>query len=291
MTPRSTRVRHDADGRLDGDLACVNCGHNLRGLRSVDPCTECGTPIQLSFCGSALNASDPTWVRHQRLGVATISLTMIWLWLPPAWLVLGYGVWRLTTPKPQVRGWLEQASLCIGRVVLAWVFPALLAVILADALLGAYEYSFLDAVGMPDGVLAVLADIIACVVFCVVLLKIAAVARLAHSRRLRRLAVLGAACCLIALAMATLWLTQISRPVYRQTFDFVPALTVLSTLAGLGALAVVLIVAWQLLHVAEVQARALRDQPKVWRRPTPGARWQRSATARPGGGERADDPG
>jgi hypothetical protein len=98
--PFPRRLTYDAHGRLSQDLACVSCGHNLRGLLPSAVCTECGAPITWSFSGSRLHASDPTWVNRLRSGVACMAVALPFLWFPPAWLLFGVGLWRLSTPEP-----------------------------------------------------------------------------------------------------------------------------------------------------------------------------------------------
>jgi len=130
LTSTSQAVPRDADGRLAGDLACVQCGYNLRGLSPEGRCPECGCPVGRASWGTLLRYSDPDWVerlaRGMRWVVGGIILTCLALALAGAMgfaelrglprvkvpeslatlpgvglsVVFLVGYWLLTTPDP-----------------------------------------------------------------------------------------------------------------------------------------------------------------------------------------------
>ena len=55
-----------------GDIPCVHCGYNLRGLPEGGRCPECGTPIAQSSHGNLLSAADPAWVQRIYRGQALV---------------------------------------------------------------------------------------------------------------------------------------------------------------------------------------------------------------------------
>ena len=63
-------VAYDADGRIGQDLACLECGYNLRGLLDDGQCPECGASVHQSARLAWLCQHDPAWLR--RLARATI---------------------------------------------------------------------------------------------------------------------------------------------------------------------------------------------------------------------------
>ena len=51
-------MRTPSEPRIAEDLACVGCGHNLRGMPSSSPCPECGRPIRDTLEGQAVEAGN-----------------------------------------------------------------------------------------------------------------------------------------------------------------------------------------------------------------------------------------
>lgn len=64
----------DNAGMIGFDLACINCGYNLRGLRGDGVCPECANPIGQSLRGDRLIFSSSEWLKHLRRGAAL----MLW---------------------------------------------------------------------------------------------------------------------------------------------------------------------------------------------------------------------
>jgi len=58
----------DADGHLDSDIDCINCGYNLRTLHPQHACPECGKPVIGSLTGDCLAYADPKWLKRVHWG-------------------------------------------------------------------------------------------------------------------------------------------------------------------------------------------------------------------------------
>jgi len=111
-----------------GDLACVQCGYNLKGLRRGGACPECGRPIPPLRTGrvrsSVMTDAPPTYLRRlsvELLGMAVlfplmiVSLALLGSTravlaavpacpIAGAWWVL---VWRVTAMRPATKGDIE----------------------------------------------------------------------------------------------------------------------------------------------------------------------------------------
>ena len=121
----------DASGRLASDVACVQCGYNLRGALGPPEgrCPECGLPVGRSTMGHWLRFAEPDWLRTvwggmNRLAVLIVcsavisdvvfsgymAAQLLWgdevlrastLLFACTGLVVGlHGIWRVTTPEP-----------------------------------------------------------------------------------------------------------------------------------------------------------------------------------------------
>jgi len=128
---QTTRIRLDANGRIDEDVSCRKCGYNLRTLLPDGICPECATAVGRSLQGDFLRFSDPYWVESLASGmnwiVASIVLSFVtgglgggaavcmrwapsrpdvWFLLPM--LAIGLvgiiGYWRVTVPDPSGLG-------------------------------------------------------------------------------------------------------------------------------------------------------------------------------------------
>lgn len=139
---------------LDRDVACVNCGYNLRGLAPGGDCPECGSAVRQSLREDRLADAPLAWLRRVRWGAYVLvaalvllpvvnlvpaavlawgawapSMTLVQLGVVLAWgvnlLAVGVGVmglWLLTAPEPgraePATDWRPRAA---GRVaLLAW---------------------------------------------------------------------------------------------------------------------------------------------------------------------------
>ncbi|UCG33507.1 MAG: hypothetical protein JSU68_02515, partial [Phycisphaerales bacterium] len=78
--------RTDSQGAIAIDLACLQCGYNLRGLDPAGRCPECGVGIALSTRGDLLRFANPDWLRRVKLGADLMLATILLS------LVLGFGV-------------------------------------------------------------------------------------------------------------------------------------------------------------------------------------------------------
>jgi hypothetical protein len=63
-----TPVTLNAEGRVAGDLACIQCGYNLRTLHREAKCPECGLEVARSMRGDRLRYSDPAWLAKVAVG-------------------------------------------------------------------------------------------------------------------------------------------------------------------------------------------------------------------------------
>lgn len=72
----SFEVLLDGAGRLNQDLACRQCGYNLRGLAIAGTCPECQTPIGKSVRPDLLRFAEPRWVERLALGMTLILVAM-----------------------------------------------------------------------------------------------------------------------------------------------------------------------------------------------------------------------
>ncbi len=68
-------------GDINIDVACINCGYNLRGLTIDMACPECGTAVGRSIQGDHLQFANPDWVSKLALGmnliVAGIAINIV----------------------------------------------------------------------------------------------------------------------------------------------------------------------------------------------------------------------
>ncbi|MCA9244610.1 MAG: hypothetical protein KDA32_11675 [Phycisphaerales bacterium] len=80
------------------NVRCVRCGHQLRGLPAGANCPECGLETATSLSGQPLASEPASWVARVRRGQTLIMLGLPLIWLPPAWLLLVWGCWLVTSP-------------------------------------------------------------------------------------------------------------------------------------------------------------------------------------------------
>jgi len=66
----------DDDGRITINVACVNCGYNLRTLLASGVCPECAAPVAHSAHGYFLSFAPPDWVRRLARGVLLLIIAM-----------------------------------------------------------------------------------------------------------------------------------------------------------------------------------------------------------------------
>jgi hypothetical protein len=96
---------------VQADLACVNCGYNLRTLSAGGLCPECAAPVIDSLRRSNLNVADAGWLRRVGRGLGWLAIIqMFWLGLHAVWPVSAL----LSTPPPA--GYIK-CHLLLGPVV------------------------------------------------------------------------------------------------------------------------------------------------------------------------------
>ena len=84
------------------DEPCAGCGYNLRGLAFDGACPECGRAVAASARGNGWAAVPSVWRSRLWAGASRARWAMTWVWLGVYPSVLGsvWGVWALTTPRP-----------------------------------------------------------------------------------------------------------------------------------------------------------------------------------------------
>ena len=274
----SGAISWDADDRLAGDLRCVSCGYNLRGLARSGICGECGAPIKLSLAGSGLGFADPAWIGRLRTGTACLALTLPWLWFPPAWFAFGVGLWRITAPDPATTPSEKRLPITVLRLLL-FAYPPIVWFCLLP--LGAFLcYTHAASLNL-DPARATL-FLMAVALLSLLLITSAAVRRIVvreGSTRLRpwqdKAFWLGG----LSLALVGAWGINEVAALQIDVLDVLGIAGALAGLAGFGFLLASLVGTWRILERAEAQARALRAEVHYWQRPAPGASHLSSASA------------
>jgi hypothetical protein len=266
----SETITWDTDDRLATDVHCVSCGYNLRGLKRSGVCGECGVPIKYSLAGNYLSCADPVWVNRLRTGAASLALALPWLWFPPAWLAVSYGLWCVSAPDP--------ARAHRGTGTLAAISRALLAGLPCLLLYGAVPlcvtYWFANAAALKFDPAEATLFLLGCVLLLVPPLATAATWRVAvrdGARWLRHC--YGAAFWLGIASLLGVAGRGIDSVILLQT-DILLALGAIGVPLGLLAfvfLGVCLYATWRNLERAEAQARALRTEVRYWQRLVPGS--------------------
>jgi hypothetical protein len=76
----STNNSADAAGvgeEIAGDLTCLHCGYNLRGLSPKGRCPECGGEISFSISTANNPIADRVWIGRASAGARMYSITLI----------------------------------------------------------------------------------------------------------------------------------------------------------------------------------------------------------------------
>jgi hypothetical protein len=262
-------IQWDADDRLAADLHCVSCGYNLRGLKRTGVCGECGVPIKWTLEGSYLHAHDPAWVDRPRSGVACLALTLPWLWLPPAWIIYGIGLWRATTPDPAS----QRGGGLLRVTVVRFLFAALPPIFAGGLTTMCVAYS--STAWSPTSALW----------DAMLILTVAAVplVPLITGAAIRRVAVWSDSTPLKGRHGTGLWLSGLSavflagwglNEIASLQLDILVALGAVGVplgLCGFGCCVASIVGVLRTLDRAELHARALRTQMRYWQRPLPGA--------------------
>ncbi|MBU0617079.1 MAG: hypothetical protein KKI02_05135 [Planctomycetes bacterium] len=70
-------VAVSVDGRIAEDKICIDCGYNLRGLKTDGRCPECGGEVAASLRGHELNYASLPWLRSVRRGFRLIKRAIL----------------------------------------------------------------------------------------------------------------------------------------------------------------------------------------------------------------------
>lgn len=134
----------DEHGRIAVDLACIQCGYNLRTLREADTCPECGAAVALSS-QDRLETADRVWLAGMCRGMKwvlvgavisgvrllegvvsnVVSLIGFGRPLPSFTTLLLFAMlifiaWRLT--RRIKRDAIRHATYVLGAVVVFWLW-------------------------------------------------------------------------------------------------------------------------------------------------------------------------
>lgn len=91
-----------ANSHVTDDLACAECGYNLRTLAHDADCPECGMSILVSMRGDRLSAAPLDWLKTLFHGARWLRLSVI-LAFPIIYLgvaISSYSIWVLTIAQP-----------------------------------------------------------------------------------------------------------------------------------------------------------------------------------------------
>ena len=113
VTPPSIAV--SVDGRIAEDKLCIDCGYNLRGLKTYGRCPECGGEVAASLRGHDLRWASLPWLRTVRDGFILMKHSTILVLVSYVGVMVVLFAW---TPA-------------VGQVALLNVVFAVIAVLLA----------------------------------------------------------------------------------------------------------------------------------------------------------------
>ena len=92
----------DERGQVACDVACLQCGYDLRMQHVDGACPECGTPVRVSLRRDRLDDSDPDYLKRLSRGAGWfrvgVAATVVLLYF--GLLIAAAGVWRLTRAEP-----------------------------------------------------------------------------------------------------------------------------------------------------------------------------------------------
>jgi hypothetical protein len=120
-----------------GDIPCIHCGYNLRGLSEGGRCPECGTSIARSSSGNLLSAADPAWLLRVYRGQALIYAGCIAL-------LSHYFFYTVTKNGVSPGSWIVAHALGASSVIDAVLERVLSAAVALLLLLGAFWTTTLD---------------------------------------------------------------------------------------------------------------------------------------------------
>ena len=192
--PSTDEAQVERPSVVSGDLLCICCGYNLRGLSVVGRCSECGTPVQRSRRGNLLAVSDSAWMasitRGEKLIYAAFQLALFNLALSLATtattsyapsfyryssnlvvpsvsllaaLLLAWGIFKLTALDPRLA--LTEQPRVLRRFI-RWAATASIAVLVIAKAALPYLQALGTASGLPRTADRVLNGILSLSVVC-----------------------------------------------------------------------------------------------------------------------------
>src|SRR5687768_6366684 len=66
-----------ADGFINIDIACRQCGYDLRALSADAKCPECGTDVLGTLRSEQLGSADPNWLKTLANGAQCLMATLV----------------------------------------------------------------------------------------------------------------------------------------------------------------------------------------------------------------------
>ena len=91
-------VAVSVDGRIAEDKICIDCGYNLRGLRTDGRCPECGGEVAASLRGHELHHASLPWLRSVRRGFRFMKRAILLSLLAVIVIIVIEAVWEATHP-------------------------------------------------------------------------------------------------------------------------------------------------------------------------------------------------
>lgn len=113
--------------QVDGDILCVSCAYNLRGLREEGKCPECGIPIERSLWGDLLRYADSRWLRRLRFGLLLMQISAVTVYVSMVISMVTRMLWDTLNASPSIdflnklAMWFSISAVIVGLCA-SWMF-------------------------------------------------------------------------------------------------------------------------------------------------------------------------